>query len=246
MLLRLWVLYANSSPDAAVLELGCGTGRVTVPLAAHCRFILGIDRSLAMLDRCRDKLAGAGLPPGRVAVVEGDITAFDLEREFDLIIAPFRVLQNLETDAEVDELLRGIRRHLAPGGTAILNAFRPNLPPDRMRTEWVTPRERLAWEVPVESGVVACYDRRPRIDPDRLVLYPELVYRRYEGERLAEEVILQLVMRCWYPDPFERLITENGFEIVQRWGGYVGEVYGKGPELVLRFRISRSRLFVRL
>jgi SAM-dependent methyltransferase len=224
------------SPDAAVLELGCGTGRVTVPLAAHCGLIRGIDRSGAMLALCRDKLRAAGISADRAAVSKADITDFDLGRRFDLVIAPFRVLQNLETDAQVDGLLDGIRRHLAPGGTAILNAFRPNLPPDEMRARWVTPGEKPAWEVPVEGGRVTCHDRRLRMDPDRLVLYPELVYRRYEGEKLVEEAELHIAMRCWYPDEFTALITGHGFDIVARWGGYEEEAYGEGPELVLAFR----------
>ena len=45
-------------------------------------------------------------------------------------------------------------------------------------------------------------------------------------------------MRCYYPDEFEQLITGHGFEIVHRWGGYAGEIYGEGPELVIEFRES--------
>ena len=225
------------TPDAAVLELGCGTGRVTVPLAAHCGFIQGVDLSPAMLDRAREKLAAAGLRPDQVAVQEADITSIDPGRKFDLIIAPFRVMQNLETDAQVHGLLETIRRHLAPAGTAILNAFNPSLPPDQMRMQWVTETERPAWEVPVPGGRVTCHDRRPRMDPDNLVLYPDLVYRRYEGEDLVEEVVLHIAMRCWYPRAFEDLITGAGFRILNRWGGYVGEAYGEGPELVLQFGI---------
>jgi len=51
------------SADAAVLELGCGTGRVLLPLAAASGYIHGIDRSPAMLARCLQKLQAAGIPP---------------------------------------------------------------------------------------------------------------------------------------------------------------------------------------
>ena len=44
-------------------------------------------------------------------------------------------------------------------------------------------------------------------------------------------------MRCYYPDEFEALIVDHGFEIVGRWGGYQGEPYGEGPELVLQFAL---------
>jgi len=224
------------SLGASVLELGCGTGRVTLPLIPYCHYIHGIDISQAMLSVCREKLARAGVPPAIAQVAEGDITNFELNRAFDFIIAPFRVLQNLETDAEVDRLFQCIRRHLAPGGSCILNVFRPYLEPHDLRQQWLTNEEGLEWEAQVEGGRLACYSRRARIDPEKLILYPELIYRRYEGEMLAEESVLKLVMRCYFPDAFEKLVLHHGFAILNRWGGYEGEVYGQGPELVIQFQ----------
>src|SRR5262245_50224648 len=111
--------------EARVLELGCGTGRVLVPMSPYCDFIRGIDSSEAMLDVCRQKLAKEGLSPDKAAVQLGDITSLDLGETFDLITAPFRVMQNLETNDQLDGLFETIRRHLAPFGTAVLNAFNP-------------------------------------------------------------------------------------------------------------------------
>lgn len=51
-----------------------------------------------------------------------------------------------------------------------------------------------------------------------------------------ENVVLKIVMRCYYPEEFEQLITDHGFNIPQRWGGYSGEVYGEGSELVIEFQ----------
>jgi len=223
------------APDASILELGCGTGRVTLALAPHCGYIHGIDLSAAMLSICREKLVNVNLPAGRVQIEEGDITNFALPRKFDLIIAPFRVMQNLETDQEVDGLFECIRRHLAPGGSCILNVFRPNRDPQGLREQWVRSEEQLDWEVPVEGGRLVRHHRRPRMDAEKLVLYPELIYRRYEGETLQEESVLKIAMRCYYPDDFIDLIGGHGFKIINRWGGYQGEVYGEGSELVVQF-----------
>lgn len=223
------------SPEARVLELGCGTGRVLLPLVDVCGFIQGVDRSEAMLSLCRRKLAAATVPLTKARVRRGDISDLDLGQRFDLIIAPFRVLQNLETDAQVDGLFETVHKHLAPGGTCILNVFQPNRDPDGLRREWCSAVERVAWEVPVEGGRVTCHDKRVRMDPDKLVLYPELIYRRYEGDVLVDTAVLRIAMRCYYPAEFERLVVDHGFRITGRWGGYAGEPYGGGPELVLQF-----------
>lgn len=223
------------SPDASVLELGCGAGRVLVPLTASCGYIHGIDLSEAMITVCRRRLGEAGIGPDRALVGVGDITDFALDREFDLITAPFRVLQNLETDRQVDGLLGCVRGHLAPGGTCILNVFNPNRDRETLLREWCTEGERFNWEVPFEGGRVTCHDRSPRMDREKLVLYPELVYRRYEGDDLVHETVLKIAMRCYYPDEFEKLIVDHGFRILHRWGGYAGEPYGEGPELVIQF-----------
>jgi SAM-dependent methyltransferase len=224
-----------SSARATVLELGCGTGRVALPLIPHCAAYQGLDISPAMLAIFHHKLADAHVSPSRARADEGDITGFHLGRRFDLLIAPFRVLQNLETDAQVDGLFSCIHEHLAPGGTCVLNVFRPNRDPDGLRQHWVSQEEELVWEVPIAGGRLACYDKRARMDPDKLVLYPEHTYRLYEGDALKEEVVWRLTMRCYYPDTFDQLVRLHGFRVVNRWGGYAGEAYGEGPELVIQF-----------
>jgi SAM-dependent methyltransferase len=225
------------SPEARVLELGCGTGRVLVPLASECGFIHGIDSSAAMLAQCREKLDRAGLPAGKAQVTHGDITDIYVDGRFDLIIAPFRVVQNLETDVQVSGLMYGIRRHLAPGGTAILNAFHPNRPPEEMRKTWCTSDEHLDGETALpDGGRLVRSHRRPCLQSDPLVCYPELIYRQYAASgALEDEAVLKIAMRCWYPAELEKMVADHGFRTTGRWGGYQGEVWGEGPELVIQF-----------
>jgi SAM-dependent methyltransferase len=225
------------SADAAVLELGCGTGRVLLPLAESCGFLQGLDASEGMLAICHLKLQAAAIPPTKVRVEAGDITNFHLGRTFDLIIAPYRVFQLLETDAQVEGLFRCVRTHLAPGGSCILNVFRPELNAERLRQTWCQPDELLSWETTVAGDEVRCYERRPRMDRERLILYPELIYRRYRRGVLVEEAVLKIPRTCYSPEAFEQVITRHDFHIIQRWGGYAGEAYGEGPELVVQFTI---------
>ena len=116
-----------------------------------------------------------------------------------------------------------------------MNVFRPYGSPETLRREWCTETERLCWEVAVEGGRVTCHDRRPRMDPDKMVLYPELIYRRYQGEALVEEAVLKIAMRCYYQEEFVQLIINQGFRVLRQWGGYEGEPYGQGSELVIQF-----------
>jgi SAM-dependent methyltransferase len=224
------------SADASVLELGCGTGRVLLPLAGSCGFIHGIDRSPAMLERCLQKLQAAGLPPTKARAELGNITHFTLGRTFDLIIAPYRVFQLLEMESQVEGLFRCVRAHLAPGGTGILNVFHPLGGFERERQAWETAAEVYRWETTVNGVRLRCDERLARFDPERRILYPELIYRRLVGDAWIEDAVLKIPRRCYAPDEFERVIRAHGFHIVQRWGGYTGERYGEGPELVVQFR----------
>lgn len=222
-----------SSPNVRVLELGCGTGRVLVPLSASCEYIHGIDKSEAMLRICRRKLADHNVSPNRANVQLGDITDFDLGCTFDMVVAPYRVLQNLETDHQLAGLFTCIRRHLAPDGTCVLNVFNPNRSREAMKVEWCRTEETLEWQVRRDSRRFTCHDIRPRLNPEKMILYPELIYRTHESSELIDEVVLPIAMRCYYPDEFDALIRNHGFAATNRWGGYRGETYGEGPELVI-------------
>jgi len=115
------------SAGGRVLEVGCGTGRILLPIARSGHTIDGLDSSLQMLARCEAKLRVESDPVrGRVTLHQGDARSFDLGRQFELVIAPFRVLQHLTTtDGQLD-FLRSVARHLAPGGRLAFDVFNPN------------------------------------------------------------------------------------------------------------------------
>jgi SAM-dependent methyltransferase len=223
---------AHIHDGMSVLELGCGTGRVLVPLAGKCADIVGIDYSQDMIDRCREKIAGLKNASARV----GDITKLALSKEFDLIVAPYRVLQALESKAEIDGLFEGIASHLKPGGSCILNVFMLNARRQEMLARWGRPDELPAWERTLPDGSVVVHtERKQRMDAVNMVLYPELIYRTFRDGVLVDHFVQQIKMKCYYPDEFRALVISHGFEIVGEWGGYAGQAYGAGPELVLEF-----------
>ena len=115
--------------DGDILEIGCGTGRVLLPVAWAGKSVTGLDPSGEMLDRLREKLdLEAPDVRARVTLVEGDARDFDLGRSFALITAPFRVMQHLRTIDDQLAMLRCVAKHLAPGGRFIFDVFNPKWP----------------------------------------------------------------------------------------------------------------------
>jgi SAM-dependent methyltransferase len=100
-----------------VLELGCGTGRVLVPLARAGVSIVGVDRSAPMLARGRARVRRLRTKVS-AQLVRGDIRdlPFGGGPTFDLVIAPYGILQSLLRDADLARVLASIARVLAPGG----------------------------------------------------------------------------------------------------------------------------------
>jgi len=100
-----------------VLELGSGTGRISVPLAKAGVDLVGIDRSAPMLERARKRVHRSKLA-GRVQLVRGDIRFVPFASPtFSMVMAPYGVLQSLLRERDLAATLQEVRRVLRPGGT---------------------------------------------------------------------------------------------------------------------------------
>jgi cyclopropane fatty-acyl-phospholipid synthase-like methyltransferase len=197
-----------------------------------------LDISEAMLERCREKLADEGVSKGNVTLICKDTADLALGRKFGLITAPFRVFQNIESDEAVAAFFECVRRHLSPQGACILNVFKPRFLPEELLSRWQETEESFNWEQPYGNGLLKHFERRKELQRDPLVLYPELIYRYYENDSLIDEVRFVPPMRVYYAEEFKGLIRTHGFEIIEAWGGYRGEAYGEGSELVVKFRLA--------
>src|SRR5579859_2562881 len=84
--------------DGDVLEVGCGTGRVLLPIAVAGMTIAGLDPSEEMLSIARGKIAGeAEAVRLRIELVQGDVRTFSLDRRFHLAVIPYRAFLHLLT-----------------------------------------------------------------------------------------------------------------------------------------------------
>src|SRR3954449_328546 len=111
-----------SRAEGPVLELGCGTGRVSMPLAEAGVDLVGIDRSAPMLARAHERSAKAGAARRRVAprtprFVRGDIRALPFDaRSFAAVLAPYGILQSLIRPRDLTDTLGSVARVVARGG----------------------------------------------------------------------------------------------------------------------------------
>jgi ubiquinone/menaquinone biosynthesis C-methylase UbiE len=124
---RFWQRMAARA-RGAVLELGCGTGRVTLPVARAGAHVVGIDRSSEMIGHALRR-ARRGRIKGHVSWLRGDIRAlpFRTSTRFDLVMAPYGILQSLVRESDLKATLASVERVLAPGGVFGVDLV-PDLP----------------------------------------------------------------------------------------------------------------------
>jgi SAM-dependent methyltransferase len=124
---RFWQRLA-AAQDGPVLELGCGTGRIAVPVARAGARIVGIDRSQEMLARARRRLTRARLGD-RLALVRGDIRdlPFTARTKFSAVLAAYGILQSLTRERDLTRTFTSVARVLRRGGLFAIDVV-PDLP----------------------------------------------------------------------------------------------------------------------
>jgi len=117
-----WCRALAARTGGPVLELGCGSGRVAVPLAADGHRVVGIERSPAMLERARARAARAGV---ELDLHEGDVRDFSLQESFPLVVMVLNTFLMLTPEDRWACLARA-REHLADGGRFAMHVFQPD------------------------------------------------------------------------------------------------------------------------
>jgi SAM-dependent methyltransferase len=115
-----------AAQDGPVLELGCGTGRITVPVARAGARVVGIDRSAPMLARARQRLRRTRL---HALLLRGDIRLLPFRRraKFELVMAPYGILQSLTRERDLQATLGAVSGVLRRGGLFVIDLV-PDLP----------------------------------------------------------------------------------------------------------------------
>jgi cyclopropane fatty-acyl-phospholipid synthase-like methyltransferase len=144
-----YVAQSRAAGARSILELGCGTGRVTLPLAAAGFDVVAVDCSAPMLRELDGKAAAANLS-ARIRTVAMDMGRWNLATQFDAILCPFSAFTYLVDDEDRSRMLAGVRACLAPGGVLLMDTFVPDRALDALRDgedvdDYVRPLESGRW-----------------------------------------------------------------------------------------------------
>jgi len=199
-----------------ILELGAGSGRVTIPLARDGHTVVAIDQSQAMLAKLRTRVAA--LPASvakRVTVLEGDLRGFRAPGKYPLAIAAFNVLEHLYTRGEIDACLRCVANHLEPGGIFAFDVQLPDLgwlsrdPTKRWaKTRFTDPTTKRAM----------FYSTNHDYDPISQIAVIRLYYDPVDGKGPGH--VVQLTQRKFFPAELEALVAHAGFRVIERYGDF--------------------------
>ena len=122
--LQFYKRWLPQSKGARILELCCGTGRLTLPIARDGYDISGVDYTPSMLAQARLKASEAGL---EINFIEADIRTLNLQEKYDLIFIPFNSIHHLYRNEDLFNALGCVRNHLKAGGLFLLDCFNPNI-----------------------------------------------------------------------------------------------------------------------
>ena len=225
-----------------ILEIGVGTGRVSLPLAQAGMEIVGIDLFKPMLKVAQRKALAVAPLKGSLNLIQADMRNFDLQRQFPIVIMPARTLLLATTEEEQLRTLCCAANHLTSGGTMAFNLFYPD--PEMLAED---PEEEFLLEV-VEKPEGGRYVLTAKNHFDT-------VTQLNHGTQIAEELDqngnslrrqeLDVLVRYLHPEQVINLCDLVGLEILEMWGDFEGhELNENSEEIVVLARHTESKLTI--
>ena len=206
-----------------VLELGCGTGRVTKPLARAGVDIIGIDRSAPMLARAITRLPNHPITQFPPRLVRGDIRALPFAaRSFSMVLAPYGILQSLTRPRDLAATLASVARVVVPGGTFGIDLV-PDVPKWREYANKVQLRGR-------SGGADLTLVESVRQDRRRgLTTFEQRYVERRAGR--TRHHCFELVFRTLSVPQMSRQLERAGFRVEAVLGDYSGHAWDERADV---------------
>ena len=208
-------------PGSEVLELCCGSGRVTRKLLRAGFHVTGIDMSESMLERARQ---GVSRLPKRfrdnAEFLQGDMKDFDLGKRFPMIIMAFNSFEHLYSREEIESCLASIKKHLEPDGLLAFDVQLPHL-------EWLIkdPKKRWArtkFKHPV-TGQALAYSTNHVYNPVTQIALIRLYYEPLGLGPIKQTQVVHLSQRKFFPAELKALLHYSGFEVIRHYGDFAGD-----------------------
>ena len=205
--------------NSSILELCCGTGRLTLPIAQEGYTITGVDFTLSMLEEARSKAANVGL---EIPFVEADMRTLDLPETFDLIFIPFNSIHHLYTNEDLFQTLKRVKKHMEKDGLFLFDCFNPDI-------QFVVEAEK-------EQKHIAEYttnDGREVVIKQTMGYESATQINRIEWHYFIDGVfdsIQNLDMRLFYPQELDSYLRQNGFTIIHKFGSFEEEAFTNSSE----------------
>jgi SAM-dependent methyltransferase len=194
-----------------VLEIACGTGRLTLPIAAQGIDVTGLDVSLPMLEKAKQKAVEHGL---NIPWVHQDCRAISLSRQFGLIFSATNAMQHLHDIESVHAFLTSARDSLTPDGVLLIDVFNPD-PSKLARKSEVRYLHKM---ITAPDGSSVRVEASSAYRAQSQVLHFDLFYL-VAGREIRRK---QVNMRCFFPEELLALSKLAGLEVIDRLGDYDG------------------------
>lgn len=227
--LQMIVDLAHTAGERA-LELGCGTGRALLPLAAVGHLVTGVDSSAALLDIAEQKARRARLS-SHVHLVHDDLRTFQLEQQdFDLAYCVSNTLMHLTTQDDQLAVLGNAYRHLRSDGLLLVDLFSPDI----AHLIQVTGLQELAdqWEDEKTGAQVLKWSVR-RVDVAHQLQETLFIYETIFPNGQVEKRAIPFTLRFLWPSEAQLLLQMAGFAVEACYGDFDGNPYDDSSDRLI-------------
>jgi len=224
-------LEAARESEGQILELGCGTGRVLIPIAREGFNITGVDVSRRMLSVCRRKLVFecADTRSKVRGLINQDMSRFSLGLKFDLVIVPFFTFNYLLSRTDQFACLFSIKKHLTPDGKLILDLPVPQLRylyEDKYLKEF---GDEPIFEMPDGRKGWRKYRIKSR-NLGKQIVRVQTIYYFVQPDGRQQRLVNEFLVRYLFASDVEDLLARCGFAIRAMYGGHAKESYSPSSE----------------